>query len=124
MDKKRIVLICDNDEAGVQTISQALTDKGYAVSTLNDATSLVSEASRQRPSAIIVNPDLNGFNEYDICKKLIQEINIPVILIVNKDSTARAQIGDCSPIAVMEKPVVISNLINEVEQQIAISSNE
>jgi DNA-binding response OmpR family regulator len=69
--------------------------------------------------AVLVNPDLKGFNEDDVCKQVMTEMNIPVILLLNRNSTHRAVVGDCRADDVVTKPVEVDILANLIAKQMA-----
>lgn len=119
MDKRdqKLVLICDNDTDHSFTLEGELHNRNFEVVVITDATELVPTAKRLRPVAVLTNPDMHGFNEYDVCKYVMNEMNIPVILLLANNSTHRAQVGDCRADDVVTKPVKevdnVANLINK-----------
>jgi CheY-like chemotaxis protein len=129
MDKRatKTVLICDNDPDNSFTLQGELRNRNYEVITINDATELESSARSLRPVAVLANPDMKGFNEYDICKSIKNELNIPLLLLIDKNSTHRAGLnrgstktpdaGSCEADDVISKPVqVVENVINLIEK--------
>ena len=124
MDKRvtKTVLICDNDPDNSFTLEGELRNRNYEVIIINDATELESSARSLRPVAVLANPDIEGFNEYDVCKYVKAELNIPLLLLVDKNSTHRATLntqeaGSCQADDVISKPVrVVENVINLIEK--------
>ena len=80
MENNRKILVCDNDEAFLSSIQADLEKEGIGVETVSDATQLISRAERTNPIVLIANLDAPGFNQYDVCKKLIKEKNTRVIV--------------------------------------------
>lgn len=119
MDKRvqKTVLICDNDADHSFTLEGGLRNRDFDVVIISDATELVKSARSLRPVAILVNPDMTGFNEYDVCKHLMTDMNIPVLLLLSGNSTHRASIGDCRADDVVTKPAKeiddVANLVNK-----------
>lgn len=119
MDKRdqKLVLLCDSDADHSFTLEGALRNRGFEVVIITDATELVSTAKRLRPVAVLTNPDMAGFNENDVCKHVMNELNIPVMLLLANNSTHRAQVGDCVADDVVTKPVKnvdnVANLLNK-----------
>lgn len=107
MDKRdrKLVLICDNDADHSFRLEGELRNRDYEVVIITDATDLPTSAKNLRPVAVLANPDMNGFNEYDVCKQVMNELNIPVILLLDRSSTHRATIGDCRANDVLTKPI-------------------
>jgi DNA-binding response OmpR family regulator len=121
MDKRisKTVLLCDNDADHSFTLEGELRNKDFDVIVINDATELSKSSKSLKPVAVLVNPDMKGFNEYDVCKDIISDLNIPVILLLDRNSTHRAQIGDCKADDVLTKPVEADNLANLINKQMA-----
>ncbi len=121
MNNKRTLLICDNDYAFLNEIEKNLANEGYDVDTIDNASELIPTAIRLQPHVIIVNPDTQGFNENDVCKHIMQEQRIEVILLLDRHSTARAQIGNCQVEDVITKPVEIGNLVNLLAKHTSVN---
>ena len=121
MDKRvrKTVLICDNDADHSFTLEGELRNHDFEVVIVNEATELLKSAKSLRPVAVVANPDMTGFNEYDVCKHIITDLNIPVILLLDKNTTLRAGIGDCGVDDVVTKPANGSNLANLINKQMA-----
>lgn len=130
----KLVLICDNDPDNSFALEGELRNRNYDVVVINDATGLEGSARSLQPAVVLANPDMKGFNEYDICKSVKTELNIPLIFLVDKHSTHRAglnrqsthaqDIGDCSADDVVEKPVqVVDNVINLIEKHRTMNQN-
>lgn len=120
--KDRIVLICDSDEQVLQQLKEGLAQSEFPVETLTDATAVVSRASAH-PTIVLINPDMKGFNDYDVCKKLKQEKGTPVLFLLDPHSTTRTQYGDCEADDVVTKPVEIGNLTTLLEKHYTVTSN-
>lgn len=118
----RTVLICDSDEKVLQELKEGLSRNEFSVQTLADATGLVSKVPAHHV-LLLVNPDMKGFNEDDICKKLKQERHIPVIFLLDAHSTTRAQFSDCEADDVVTKPVKLENLVNLLDKHYSVTSN-
>ena len=116
----RTILICDTDLDHSFTLEGELKNQGYDVVHITDATQLVASAQSLQPSVMLVNPDMQGFNEYDVCKKLQQNMNIPVVLLLDSSSTHRAQIDVCQPDDVVTKPAETGNLLTLIKKHISL----
>jgi DNA-binding response OmpR family regulator len=111
MDNRRTILICDNDYAFLNEMEKGLSQEGFDVDTIDNASDLIPSAIRLQPHVILVNPDMKGFNGYDVCKNIIQEQRAQVILLVDPHSTTRAMVGDCLIEDVLTKPVKLADLV-------------
>jgi DNA-binding response OmpR family regulator len=120
--KDRIVLICDSDEKVLQQLKEELTQSEFPVETTTDATALVSKALAH-PCILLVNPEMRGFNEYDVCKKLKKEGNTPVLFLLDAHSTYRAKFSDCEADDVLTKPVKKEDLVSLLTKHYTVTSN-
>ena len=120
--KDIVVLICDNDEQVLQELRTELERNQYRVHTLTEGTGLVSQASAE-PTIVVVNPEVSGFNEYDVCKKLKQERGTPVVFLMDRNSTRRSTYGDCEADDVLTKPVEKDLLLNLLEKHYTVTVN-
>lgn len=120
--KDIVVLVCDNDEQVLGELREELARNEYHVQTLTDATAVVSRASAQ-PTILVINPDMKGFNENDVCKKLKQERGVPVIFLMDRHSTHRTGYGDCEADDVVSKPVETDLLLNLLEKHYTVTVN-
>lgn len=120
--KDVVVIICDKDEQVLGELKEELARNEYRVHTLTDATAVVSQASAQ-PSIVVINPDMQGFNEEDVCKKLKQQKGVPVIFLLDRHSTHRTTYGECECDDVVSKPVETDLLLNLLEKHYTVTVN-
>jgi DNA-binding response OmpR family regulator len=120
MDNRRTILICDNDYGFLNEMEKSLLQEGFDVDTIDNASDLIPSAIRLQPHVILVNPDMNGFNEYDVCKNIIQEQRAQVILLMDPHSTTRSMVGDCRIEDVLTKPVKLTDLVNLVVKHLSV----
>src|SRR3712207_4230213 len=107
MDKRdqKLVLICDNDSDHSFTLEGELRNRDYDVIIITDAAELLQSVKSLRPVAVLANPDMSGFNENEVCTHLMNELNIPVILLLDRNSTHRGLVGECRADDVVTKPI-------------------
>ncbi|MFL5810328.1 MAG: two-component system response regulator [Flavisolibacter sp.] len=117
---KLTVVICDEDLDHSFTMEGTLRNHDYDVVNITDATEIISTVQHLHPSVVLVNPDMKGFNEYDVCKKIKQGLGIPVIFLLDGHSTHRAQLDECQPDDVITKPNGANNLIMLIKKHISL----
>lgn len=105
MANEKTVILCDEDQELLSDLSASLQEQGFSVSNITDATRLVQEVQRSRPALVAVNPDMKGFNAYDVCKYVKNEMGIPVILLIDQTSASRNTFDECTANDVVQKPV-------------------
>jgi DNA-binding response OmpR family regulator len=116
---KMTVLLCDNDADHSFTLEGELRNRNYEVVILTDATELLKSTKSLRPVAVVVNPEMKGFHEEDVCKKIMTEMNIPVIVLLNRNSTHRGHVGNCRADDEVTKPADADILANLIAKQMA-----
>jgi DNA-binding response OmpR family regulator len=115
------VIVCDHDRNEVNRIQQRLISCAeFELVVLNDALALESTAIEKRPSIVIANPEVHAFNEYDVCKQLMKDHGIPVLLLLDRNSTHRAQIDECRADDVLTKPVELDDLISLLHKHMSV----
>lgn len=121
MKGKNTILLYDTDPETLTQIKALLPQEEFFVETVADGTQILPRVRSTRPAVLIANPDAHAFNDYDICKYVKQEMNIPVILLIDKTSATRAQFADCEADDVFQKPLDENGVLNIIRKQIAMS---
>lgn len=120
-DRNSTVLVCDDDEKVLASIQSGLIEHDFNVQVMTSPDELVENAEQHHADVVIVNPDLPGFNAYDTCKYLKKSIGIPVLLLVNSNSNARAVLDGCSADDVLTKPLEMEDLAYIVSKHVGLS---
>lgn len=121
MKNKGIVLICDYEDEHLNEVRDVLENEGFSLEVVNDAAELIPRAIRVRPAVVVVNPDMKAFNEYDVCKNIIKDMDVPAIMMVDKSATTRARLDECSIDDVLTKPVNFKNLVHLISKYLTIA---
>lgn len=120
-DHKRTVLVCDNDEKMLASIKSGLAEHNFDVQVLTRPDELVEKAEIHHVGAVLVNPDLPGFNAYDTCKHLKKTTGIPVLFLLDPHSTARVSMDGCNADEIITKPVKIDDLAFLLSKHVVLS---
>ena len=122
MDKreKRTIIICDTDMDHSLTLEGTLKNHDYEVVNITNASELLGSVISLHPSVVLANPDMQGFDEAEICHKIKNELGIPVILLIAPNSTHRAQLDSCQADDVITKPDNSGNIIMLIQKHIAL----
>ena len=122
MDKrvKRTIVICDTDLDHSFTLEGMLKNHNYDVVNITTPAELFRTVKSLRPSVVLANPDMQGFNEQEVCQKIKNELSIPVILLLEPNSTHRAQIDTCQADDVITKPDSSGNIIMLIKKHISL----
>ena len=86
---KATILIIDDDEKLNRLLSQFLAEFGYSVITATHPDTGLKKLSRQDPDLIILDIMLPGMNGFEVCKRIRQTHEVPIIML-----TARGEVTD------------------------------
>lgn len=123
--KTRFVLIIDDDELVLKTLSKFLKVYGYGVEPVNNGEQALKKVEEADFDLIIADVRMPGMDGLEAIKK-IREINthknkrqIPEIIITGyMDSTAQQEALSMGVSDYIHKPFFISELLNAVKQKI------
>lgn len=104
------ILVVDDDLDTLAKIYIELLLKNFIVEVTNDAQEITERAMRFEPDLLILNNDLPGLDAHEVCTKLKRQQNIPIILLVDKNSGETTKIDSCTADAVYTKPIDIKEL--------------
>lgn len=75
-----------DDERNIRDlIKKYLEKEGYIVTLLEDGNNLISEINRLKPDLIVLDIMMPGIDGLELCKKIRQNSDIPIIFVSAKD---------------------------------------
>ena len=86
MDKKKKILIVEDDEFLVQMYATKLELQDYDVLTAGDGKDALKILKKERPNLILLDlnlPVMDGFQVLELLKKDVATKNIPVLVLTN-----------------------------------------
>jgi len=83
------ILVVEDDEDIVDVLRRTLRGEGYEVSAVGDGPGALELASSFVPDLVILDLGLPGMDGVEVCRKLRQEGDVPVLML-----TARTETGD------------------------------
>ena len=122
MEKKRKILIVDDDRDILEVIGIIMESEGYEVDLMSNGQQIFEHISAFHPDLIILDVMLGNMDGREICKKIKNTedtLHIPVIMISASHNIADSVNNDCKPDDFVEKPFDIVNFINKVELKIS-----
>lgn len=119
MASNKKILIADDDQGILDSVSLLLEEVGYEVKTTSDG-STISDFSHFTPDLLLLDIWMAGWNGSDICKELKADTNtkqIPIIIVsANKDGAVIAK--DAGADDFIAKPFELDELISKVEKHV------
>jgi len=83
------ILVVEDDEDIVDVLRRTLRGEGYEVSAVGDGPGALELASSFMPDLVILDLGLPGLDGVEVCRRLRQEGDVPVLML-----TARTETGD------------------------------
>ena len=83
------ILVVDDDDRTVETVSMYLAHAGFDVVTCGEGQRAVALAREQSPALVVLDLMLPGLNGFDVCREIRRKSAVPIIML-----TARATEDD------------------------------
>ncbi len=110
------ILIFDDELSGLGRLYLNLMELDFAVEITIDPAEIISRFKRLNPGVVVVNQDATGFNAVEICKVIKQESQVPIILLLDKNSASTIAIDGCKADEIIYKPVDLNELVFKIKE--------
>lgn len=87
------ILIVDDEPAIIDLLSSDLAEEGYQIETATDGLSAIDKAKSFNPDLIMLDVMLPNMSGYDVCRKINEFMNVPIILVTAKSDIVDKIIG-------------------------------
>ncbi len=78
------ILVVDDDPDIADILSYSLRREGHRVTVVNDGLSALEAAHRQYPDLILLDVMLPNLDGFEVCRRLRQDMDVPIILLTAK----------------------------------------
>jgi len=109
---KKILVLDEQNSISKIYVDLLLTN--YSVEASVDAKEIAPRINRFRPDLLIVNADLPHLNAEEVCQLVRQKFQIPILLLVDKNSAKTKVIDGCQADAMLTKPFDKKDLLDAV----------
>lgn len=114
IELKPLILIVDDDEKITSLLRRILVYEGYEVLVAGNGYTALSLATRQ-PDLIILDlmlPDLDGV---EVCRRIRQQSDVPILMLTARDETADRVLGlDSGADDYLVKPFALEELLARI----------
>ncbi|WP_026894358.1 response regulator transcription factor [Clostridiisalibacter paucivorans] len=93
MDRKKKIMVIDDDKNIVELISLYLEKEGYSVVKYHSAVEALENYSKDTPELVILDIMLPEMDGYEMCTEIRKMSNIPIIMITAKGETFDKVLG-------------------------------
>jgi two-component system KDP operon response regulator KdpE len=83
--RKASILVIDDEIAIVRALQRSLTAHGYHVFQAHSGEKAIESLLRHAPDLILLDLELPGMSGFEVCKRVRQESDLPIIAISMKD---------------------------------------
>ena len=80
------ILIVDDEIEIIRALQRSLTAHGYKVFTARNGEDAVRLTLQQRPDVLLLDLVLPGMSGLEVCRKIREESNVPIIVLSVKDT--------------------------------------
>jgi two-component system OmpR family response regulator len=92
MTAKRILVI-DDERQIVDIVRAYLAREGYQVAVAYDGPTALERARREHPDLVVLDLMLPGLSGWDVCRKLRENSQVPIIMLTAREEVADRIVG-------------------------------
>lgn len=113
------VLVVEDEESLRETLAYNLSRQGYEVKSAADGYAAVAAARDFRPQLILLDIMLPGIDGFEVCRRLRQEMNIPILMLTARDEEFDRVLGlEMGADDYITKPFSMRELLARVKAQL------
>jgi DNA-binding response OmpR family regulator len=87
------VLVVDDEPTLVETLAYNLRHEGYEVVSASTGPEAMERARAERPDLILLDIMLPGIDGFEVCRRLRQEMTVPILMLTAKDDEVDKVVG-------------------------------
>ena len=90
---ERVILVVDDEKPIVDILKFNLEKEGFSVLTAGDGESALQLALNNNPDLILLDIMLPKMDGFDVCKKVREKSNVPIIMITAREEEVDKVLG-------------------------------
>ncbi len=123
MDRK--ILVVDDEKPIVDILKFNLEKEGFEVLTADNGVSALEAALSQTPDLILLDIMLPKMDGFDVCRKVREKLNVPIIMITARDEEVDKVLGlELGADDYITKPFSVRELIARVKANMRRVAND
>jgi two-component system, OmpR family, response regulator RegX3 len=109
------ILVVEDEESLADTLRYNLEREGYLVAVAEDGRRALERFAAERPSLVILDLMLPEVSGLDVCRRIRQVSNVPIVMVTAKDSEADKVTGlELGADDYVTKPFSVRELVSRV----------
>ena len=106
------ILVVDDDKNICELLRLYLVKEGYGVTIANDGTAALQEFDKLHPDLVLLDVMMPGIDGWEVCRKIRQNNQTPIIMLTAKDEVMDKVAGlDSGADDYLTKPFAIEELL-------------
>lgn len=115
MPERARILIADDDDRIVASLRRALAYEGYEVTTAGGGVEALASARARLPDLVILDVMMPGLDGIEVCRRLREGGEVPILMLTARDGTADRVLGlDSGADDYLIKPFAYDELLARV----------
>jgi len=119
-ERRRVVLVVDDDPDIRETLADMLVDEGYRAIVADDGAEGIELALAHRPDVILVDQKMPGLSGLDVTRELRARGSSARVILTTASRGLRESAADAAADGVLEKPFEISECLELIERVCAL----
>ncbi len=87
------ILVVDDEESILDFVEMGLEYEGFEVERAQDGPSALAAYDRRRPHLIVLDLNLPGLDGLEVCRRLRQSSDVPIIMLTARDDETSVVVG-------------------------------
>lgn len=81
MEKKKHILVVDDEQVITTLLERTLRDAGFDVTVANDGNSALAKLAEKEPDLILMDIKMPGLDGYEVLKRVRETYDMPVLML-------------------------------------------
>jgi two-component system, OmpR family, response regulator MprA len=115
LNRSADILVVDDDRRITSMLSRALRAEGYEVRIANDGGEGLARVRERQPDLVVLDLLMPGIDGLEVCRRLREESDVPILILTAKDETQDRVVGlDSGADDYLVKPFALDELLARV----------
>ncbi len=119
MEKRRLILVVDDEQELLDMVSSTLELEGYDVATATDGESALALVEERRPDLVLLDIKMPGLNGFEVLRIIRERYDTPVIMITAvRDALSVRDALEIGADDYVRKPFATGELVSRIKAKL------